>query len=299
MVFVSPEFALSAGTLYAMGVLYLVLAVASVVVSLWTSPPSQLRQQVNSWWLVFPIVSVSLLWYRVGPILLTLLIACLAERELALHHTTPRWRFRLLCIALMLVLTVLALVGDSTATRILPWLVLLQALHFGLRRHNSQLLLLMFLLLCFGLSFVPRLLSLPLQPEVLSAWLFYLFTLTALNDIAQFISGKSLGRHKVAARLSPNKTWQGLLGGVVVSTLFSVALGHYLHLAATEQLVALALVLSLGGFFGDLAFSAAKRYLGIKDFSQLIPGHGGILDRVDSLVLTAPLLYGGLLLVRP
>ncbi len=298
MVFVSPEFAVSASTLYAMGTLYLVLAVASACVSLWTTPPSQLRQQVNSWWFLFPVVSLSLLWYRVGPILLTLLIAWLAERELELHHATPRWRFRLLCIALMLVLTALALMGDTTATQLLPWLVLLQALHFGLRRHRSQLLLLLFLLLCYGLSFVPRMLSLPLSPEVLSAWLFYLFALTALNDIAQFISGKCFGRHKVAARLSPNKTWQGLLGGVLVSTLVSVALGHYLQLAETSRLVALAWLLSLGGFFGDLAFSAAKRYLGIKDFSQLIPGHGGILDRVDSLVLTAPLLYCSLLAVR-
>ena len=291
MVIVSPEFAVSISTLYAMGALYLVLAVASACVSLWVAPPSQLRQQVNSWWFLFPVVSVSLLWYRVGPILLTLLIAWLAERELALHHATPRWRFRLLCVALMLVLTALALLGDSTATRVLPWLVLMQALHFGLRRQRSQLLLLLFLLLCYGLSFVPRLLSLPLSPEVLSAWLFYLFALTALNDIAQFICGKSFGRHKLAKRISPNKTWQGLVGGVVVSTMVSVALGQYLQLATMGQLVALAWLLSLGGFFGDLAFSAAKRYLGIKDFSQLIPGHGGILDRVDSLVLTAPLLY--------
>jgi phosphatidate cytidylyltransferase len=148
--------------------------------------------------------------------------------------------------------------------------------------------------LCYGLSFVPRLFSLPGTPVLLSGWCFYLFVLTALNDIAQFVSGKSLGRHKIAARLSPNKTWQGLLGGMLVSALVSVALGRYLQLASTGQLVSLALLLSMGGFVGDLSFSAAKRYIGIKDFSQLIPGHGGILDRVDSLVLTAPLLYGAL-----
>lgn len=294
MVFVSSEFAVNSNTLYAMGVLYLILAVASTGVSLWTTPPSQLRQQVNSWWLLFPIVSLSLLWYRVGPILLTLLIAGLAERELALHYAAPRWRFRLLCVVLMLVLAGLALVGDGSAAAILPWLVVLQGLHFALRRQRSQLLLLLFLLLCFGLNFVPRLLSLPLSPQVLSAWLFYLFALTALNDIAQFIIGKTLGRHKVAARVSPNKTWQGLLGGIAISTLVSVVMGQYLQLATTDHLIALALLLSIGGFVGDLSFSAAKRYLGIKDFSQLIPGHGGILDRVDSLVLTAPLLYCGL-----
>ncbi len=299
MVFVSPEFAVNLSTLYAMGVLYVILAIASAGVSLWTTPPSQLRQQVNSWWLLFPIVSLSLLWYRIGPILLTLLIAGLAERELALHHAAPRWRFRLLCVALMLVLTALALLGDDSAVPVLPWLVVLQGLHFGLRRQRGQLLLLLFLLLCFGLSYVPRMLALPLSPPVLSAWLFYLFSLTALNDIAQFVSGKCFGRHKVAARVSPNKTWQGLVGGIAVSTVVSVTLGHYLQLAPMDLMVALALLLSIGGFVGDLAFSAAKRYLGIKDFSQLIPGHGGILDRVDSLVLTAPLLYCALQAARP
>lgn len=298
MVFVSPEFALGASTLYAMGMLYVVLAIASAGVGLWTSPGSQLRQQVNSWWFLFPVVSLCLSWYRTGPILLTLLIAWLAENELAVHHIAPRWRFRALCVVLMVLQTGSALAGSSMAADVLPWLLLLQCLLFGLWRQRSQLLMLMFLLLCYGLSFVPRLLSLPMSPEVLSAWLFYLFALTALNDIAQFISGKCFGRHKVAASLSPNKTWQGLAGGVVISTLISAGLGQYLPLAQTRQLVGLALLLSLGGFLGDLAFSAAKRYLGIKDFSQLIPGHGGILDRVDSLVLTAPLLYCGLNALR-
>ena len=76
----------------------------------------------------------------------------------------------------------------------------------------------------------------------------------------------------------------------------SALLGWYLQLAAVLQLLALGVLLSLAGFVGDMALSAAKRSLGIKDFSQLIPGHGGILDRVDSLVLTAPALYWGLTL---
>jgi len=86
-----------------------------------------------------------------------------------------------------------------------------------------------------------------------------------------------------------------LLGGVVVSMLVSTGLGSYLHLGAPFYLLLMGILLSVGGFAGDLIFSAAKRYLKIKDFSELIPGHGGILDRVDSLVLTAPLLYLGLL----
>eukprot|EP01034_Spumella_vulgaris_P028387 gene28386-35232_t len=132
--------------------------------------------------------------------------------------------------------------------------------------------------------------ALPLSPHQRLAWLFYLYVLTSLNDVGQFISGTLFGRHRIAPGISPNKTWQGLLGGVAASLLLSLALGSYLHLAGGGRLAAFAVLLSLGGFCGDLMFSAAKRVLGVKDFSQLIPGHGGILDRVDSLVVTAPLL---------
>lgn len=146
-------------------------------------------------------------------------------------------------------------------------------------------------LLCISVSFLPFYEQLPLPPAQRFGWLFYLYVLTTLNDVAQFISGTMFGRHHIAPGISPNKTWQGLAGGMAVTLLLSLSLGAYLGLAPAPWLATLALLLSLGGFAGDLLFSAAKRKLGIKDFSTLIPGHGGILDRVDSLVVTAPLLY--------
>jgi phosphatidate cytidylyltransferase len=143
----------------------------------------------------------------------------------------------------------------------------------------------------YGTSFAVMLSRLPMPDGVKLSWLLYLFALTALNDISQFIIGKTLGRHKIAASISPNKTWQGLLGGVATSTAVSLVAGSYMGLECKSALLVIGMALSLAGFCGDLVFSAAKRILGIKDFSQLIPGHGGILDRADSLVLTAPLLY--------
>lgn len=142
-----------------------------------------------------------------------------------------------------------------------------------------------------AMYFVALFPALPFEPERNLRWLFYLFVLTALNDIGQFVTGKLFGKHKIAPTLSPNKTWQGLAGGIAVSQVTSFLIGTYLSLAAAHTLVTYALLLSIAGFVGDLMFSAAKRSLAIKDFSALIPGHGGILDRADSLVLTAPLLY--------
>lgn len=276
----------------AMLVLYLMLAMASLGAAIKTKAlaHSQLRLQINAWWLIFPLVSLSLLSYPLGPALLALLICILALRELQQHHGGSRWSF-LSCGIGTLALAALLSWRQPHIALLLPSIVAVQFAHFLFRRQTEQLLLLLFFSTCCGISFIVQLMHLPLAEDTRIAWLFYLFAMTALNDIGQFIIGKTLGKQKIAARISPNKTWQGLGGGMLVSLLASLVLGGYLQLAGLPQLLLLALLMSLGGFAGDMLFSAAKRFLGIKDFSSLIPGHGGILDRVDSLVVTAPLLY--------
>ena len=281
-------------TVSAMLLLYLVLGAASAVVT-WlgrASPAGTLRLQVNAWWWIFPVFSVAWALYPWGPSLLVVLIAVLAWRELALHHPTAPQRFQWGCAALLALQSLVIGTEVPGAWALLPALALLQGLWWRQQPGPQRLLWLLFLLLCAGLGFVLQLERLPVDSPVRRAWFFYLFTVTALNDVAQFISGKCLGRHKVAKTISPNKTWAGLLGGVVASALVSLALGMHLQLASAPFLLALGAGLSLAGFLGDLMFSAAKRALGLKDFSNLIPGHGGMLDRADSLVLTAPLLYG-------
>lgn len=281
---------------WAMLLLYGLLALASAGVGLSPARQSALSQQINAWWRIFPVVSLCLLLYPWGLGLLSLLIAGLAMRELGMHY--PGWApfFYGTCVVVLLLQMLLTLYDPEWACAVLLGMLILQTLAFGVYRRASWMLVLLFLWLCAGLSFLPRLLHLTSHASTNMAWFFYLFVLTALNDIAQFVCGKCWGRHKVAARISPNKTWQGLLGGVLISMAVSVLLGWYLQLAAVRQLLGLGVLLSLAGFVGDMVLSAAKRRLGIKDFSQLIPGHGGILDRVDSLVLTAPALYWGLTL---
>jgi phosphatidate cytidylyltransferase len=123
-----------------------------------------------------------------------------------------------------------------------------------------------------------------------AAWFLYACVVTVLNDVGQFLAGTLFGRHKLAVRISPQKTWQGLGGGLLFSVCASMAVGHALRVATLPWLAVMGVVLSVAGLLGDLVFSAGKRSLGIKDYSRLIPGHGGILDRVDSLVLTAPVM---------
>ncbi len=119
----------------------------------------------------------------------------------------------------------------------------------------------------------------------------YLVFLTQFNDVAQYIWGRTLGRHKVIPKVSPGKTVEGLLGGVATTIFLAWLLApHLTPLTPLESILA-GLLIGLGGFVGDVVISALKRDLKIKDSGTLLPGHGGILDRIDSLSYTAPLFF--------
>ncbi|WDE98501.1 phosphatidate cytidylyltransferase [Lentisphaera profundi] len=120
--------------------------------------------------------------------------------------------------------------------------------------------------------------------------LFLLF-MTQFNDVSQYIWGKSFGKNKIVPKVSPNKTWEGFLGGVSTIVLVGYFLAPYLTPLSSRQGLIAGLIISLSGFFGDLVVSSVKRDLHIKDTGNLIPGHGGILDRMDSLIYTAPLFF--------
>ena len=119
----------------------------------------------------------------------------------------------------------------------------------------------------------------------------FVVLLTQLNDVMQYIWGKSLGKAKVVPSVSPGKTWAGLIGGASTTVVLSVALAPYLTPLSLIQSVFAGMVIGLGGFFGDTTVSAIKRDLHQKDSGTMLPGHGGILDRVDSLTYTAPLFF--------
>jgi phosphatidate cytidylyltransferase len=146
----------------------------------------------------------------------------------------------------------------------------------------------------FSLSHMAFLLALPESGNPNGggvALLFYLVFLTQFNDIMQYVWGKILGKHKVAPTVSPNKTIEGLIGGVATTTGLAFVLAPYLTPIGPVQSVAVGFLIGLGGFVGDVTISAIKRDLGIKDSGALLPGHGGILDRLDSLTFTAPVFF--------
>jgi len=121
--------------------------------------------------------------------------------------------------------------------------------------------------------------------------LLYLVVLTQANDVAQFVWGKLFGRHAIVPTISPKKTWEGFAGGAVTTTLFAALLAPLLTPVGMLEALPMGLMIAVAGFFGDITISAVKRDLGVKDSGAMLPGHGGILDRVDSLTFTAPLFF--------
>ncbi len=122
-------------------------------------------------------------------------------------------------------------------------------------------------------------------------YLLYLLFATELNDVAAFTFGKLLGKHPLRGNISPRKTWEGAVGAFAVSMALPWALRFSFPFFGATQLILTGLIVGIGGQLGDLAISVIKRDIGIKDMGAGIPGHGGILDRIDSLVYTAPLFF--------
>ena len=148
----------------------------------------------------------------------------------------------------------------------------------------------------FGIIYI----SLPLSMLMIiykhpygKAWIFFLLCVIFINDTGAFYFGRYLGRHKLHKKISPNKTWEGAIGGVICSII-----GGFLFLRIFKlkpiclETFLLISFLSIMGQMGDLAESLIKRCYDVKDSGIILPGHGGILDRIDSFLFTIPILYG-------
>ena len=122
-------------------------------------------------------------------------------------------------------------------------------------------------------------------------YLLYLACAVACTDVAAFTCGKLFGRRPLRSAISPNKTWEGSLGAFAVAMVLPWLLAFSFPHFGPAQLLLTGLIIGIGGQLGDLTISVIKRDLGIKDMGAAIPGHGGLLDRIDSLIFTAPLFF--------
>lgn len=109
-----------------------------------------------------------------------------------------------------------------------------------------------------------------------------------INDTGAYLSGVTLGRHKLFPRISPKKSWEGSIGGALLTVASAFAIAHFYTFMNTWQWIGMALVVVVAGTFGDLTESMIKRQIGIKDSGHMLPGHGGFLDRLDSMLFAIP-----------
>lgn len=145
----------------------------------------------------------------------------------------------------------------------------------------------------FGLSHMAYLLTFPTLGESAAngrTLVLFLVFVVEMSDVLQYIWGKTLGRHKIIPAVSPNKTWEGFLGGIASAMLLSLAIRFLTPFSIGETLM-VSFFITVAGFCGGAVMSAVKRDFGVKDFGSVIPGHGGMLDRVDSLCYAAPIFF--------
>jgi phosphatidate cytidylyltransferase len=145
----------------------------------------------------------------------------------------------------------------------------------------------------FGLSHMAFLLTVPgVRDSSVNGRMLVLFLVfvVEMSDVLQYVWGKTFGRHKIIPSVSPNKTWEGFIGGIITAMLLSLLIRFLTPFTMVETLI-VSLIITVAGFFGGAVMSAIKRDFGVKDFGSSIPGHGGMLDRVDSLCYAAPFFF--------
>jgi phosphatidate cytidylyltransferase len=290
--------------------IYGVLVLASSLVALlrWRKPErdfGELRQRVNTWWMMVTIFSVAMVVSRTVSLLFFAFVSFLALKEYLSLIPTRRadrrplfWAYLAIPVQYYWVHAewygMFIIFIPVFCFLLLPVRMLLIGETEGYLRATATLQWGL-MTTVFSLSHAAFLLILreKTHPEVAAGpgLMLCLVALTELNDVAQFVWGKTLGRARIVPIVSPKKTWAGFLGGVMTTTLLAIFLGTFLTPMDHLQSAVAGLIIGIGGFFGDINLSALKRDLGIKETGSLLPGHGGILDRVDSLTYTAPLFF--------
>ncbi len=262
-----------------------------------------LNSRIRAWWWMVGVLAVAFWLGKSGVIVLFALLSFFALREYITLCYTRRGDHLVLLMAFFIALPVqYALIWIDWyglysifipvyAFLLLPIFAALGAdtTRFLERASKVQ----WGLMICvFCLSHVPAIMTLNIPGYEGRNLLLIAFLVLVVqgSDVLQYVWGKLLGKHKVAPELSPSKTWEGLIGGVVSATVLGAAL-HGITPFTPLEAALVALVICLMGFFGGLVMSAIKRDRGVKDWGSMIEGHGGILDRVDSVVFAAPIFF--------
>ena len=262
-----------------------------------------LNDRIRAWWIMVIAMSLAFLGGRTGVLLLFLICSFAALREFMTLTNASRADHWTLVGAFFVVLPVqyyLIWIGwyGLFSIFIPVWVFLLLPIVSALRGEVRNYLIRVAemqwaLMICvFCASHVPALLNLNIPgfegPNVLL--IAFLVVVVQLSDVLQYVWGKLIGRHKIAPKLSPSKTVEGFVGGSLSATLIAASLWWMTPFSPLEAGL-MGFVITMMGFCGGLVMSAIKRDRGVKDWGHSIAGHGGFIDRLDSVVFSAPIFF--------
>jgi phosphatidate cytidylyltransferase len=262
-----------------------------------------LNSRIKSWWVMVIAIGVAFAFGKAGVIALFAFASFTALREFVTLLSTRRGDHMALAISFFFFLPaqyyliwiewygLYSIFIPVYAFLLLPIIAALRGdtTDFMARVAEVQWAL---MICVFCISHLPALLTLHIPGYEGRQLLLIAFLVLVVqaSDVLQYVWGKLAGRHKIAPRLSPSKTVEGFAGGVLSATAIGAAL-WWITPFSPWQAAAMALLINLMGFFGGLVMSAIKRDRGVKDWGQLIEGHGGMLDRLDSVIFAAPIFF--------
>jgi phosphatidate cytidylyltransferase len=296
-------FGLMAVLLTASAVAYVLTSRAVARAGPLPSSIANLNARIKAWWVMVSGITIAFLFGKTGVVVLFAFVSFAALREfVTLTHTRRGDHWILLGMFLIIIPAQYYLLWSgwyglfSIFIPVYCFLAMptLTALSGDtsrfLERIAEQQWAIMLSVYC--ISHVPALLMLPITgDENKGLWLIaFLIATVQGSDVLQYIWGKLAGQHKVAPKISPSKTWEGLIGGVISASLIG-ALLYKLTPFSPVQAGLMAALACMMGFFGGLVASAIKRDRGVKDWGHMIEGHGGMLDRADSLIFAAPVFF--------
>lgn len=262
-----------------------------------------LNQRVNAWWSMVIVFFMSYLLGGNATIILFGFISLFALREFITLAPTRRGDHNALFIAFFILIplqylligthwySMFTLLIPVYAFLLLPAIAVLSQDTEGFLERTAKIQ--WGVMICiFCISHAPALLMLELEGFAgqNALLLFYLVFVVQMSDVLQYVFGKLFGKHKIAPQVSPSKTVEGLVGGGVAATLIGGGMFWMTPFSFLESLM-MAFVIVVMGFVGGLVMSAIKRSLSAKDWGTLIKGHGGMLDRMDSVCFAAPIFF--------
>jgi phosphatidate cytidylyltransferase len=264
---------------------------------------TNLNSRIKAWWVMVVLIAIAFALGKTGVLVLFAFCSFAALREFITLTSTRRGDHIALATAFFIVLPLqYLLIGYDwyglysifIPVYVFLGLPIIAALRGDTTEYISRIAEVQWGLMVsvFCVSHAPALLTLPIPGfEGQNAMLIvFLITVVQASDVLQYVWGKLIGRRKIAPRLSPSKTIEGFIGGVASATALGAAL-WWITPFTWWQAGLMALVVNLMGFCGGLVMSAIKRDRGVKDWGQMIEGHGGMLDRLDSVIFAAPVFF--------